>query len=156
MALSVCILSVVNTMSENIYITPSSDLQTAEAEAVVLNFHSVDGLDFRCILYQAKCVVNSIIWHSVVRRAKSNWKTGEIDCVCSSDKLNKSVTKRHPNVDVISGINKFNITLNALADKNVSKRNRFLCFLAGIQFINQTHQHFSMRASLYCPFVFSF
>lgn len=81
MAMSVCTLFVVNRVSQNIYITPSSDLQTVKIGATVLNFQSGDRLDFHCILYQAECVVNLIIWFSVAPHAKSNWNEAEMDCV---------------------------------------------------------------------------
>lgn len=81
MAVPVCTRFVVNRVSQNIYITLSSDLQTAKSDATALNFQSGDGLDFHCILYQAECVVNLIIWFSVAPHAKSNWNKAEMDCV---------------------------------------------------------------------------
>lgn len=70
------------TVSQNIYLTSSIDLQTAKSKAMPLNLQFGDGLDFHCILYQAECVVNLIIWFSMAPHAKSIWNKAEIDCVC--------------------------------------------------------------------------
>lgn len=49
--------------------------------AMALNFQYGDGLDFHCILYQAKCVGNLIICFSVVHMPKAIGTRPEMDCV---------------------------------------------------------------------------
>lgn len=99
-------------VSQNVYNTPSSDLQTAKSEAAALNFQSRDGLDFHCILYQAKSVVNLILWFSVPPHAKSSWNMVEMDCVADRDKMNNSVAIWHSNIYVTLCIKHFNMALN--------------------------------------------